>query len=112
VFLFELNEDGVPTREINIGENMLFAPQRLTRGKPEPHPATKPSHRRIRTDPFDLEAIESNRITAEEFEIAWASRQYRVKDYQNSGRGFCSWPGKARISKRCSAKSGLVPTGH
>ena len=77
--LFELDDDGSAVRQIDISRGMFFTPARYTRDRPFWGNSKTGSH--MRAGAFELAEIEDNRITSQEFELAWATNQYRVRDY-------------------------------
>jgi hypothetical protein len=79
---FEVDDQGSAVQQIDVTEGRLLTPARFTREYPQLAGKGRfDSGSRMRTDRFDLDRIESNRITQEEFELAWKSENFRVRGF-------------------------------
>jgi hypothetical protein len=76
---FEIGPDGVPVRQIDIYR--VGYVDRFSLDSPYIENATGERFGHIRTEPLDLPAVASNRISAGEFETSWASGQSREREF-------------------------------
>ena len=81
--LYEVDDDFVVQRQLNLYGRALFV-DKFDRSWPEKVQGimkAKKSYRRIRTEPLDAEASQSNEIGSDEFEFAWTTGAVRERTF-------------------------------